>query len=152
VPKFVQEKYQVNVEPYDDEAGNHAWLTDTSARAKKETPGREGASGGDYDSRFMNNAMFTNTLPPGMDIEDQEFTDQRKFNHSIAGNDSSGHNAGDVTRDLTAKSARNGFDRKECCPTDDAYTREHNDAFYDEIRLNGDEVGFIERNNYQDRL
>ena len=152
MPKFVQEKYQVNVEPYDDEAGSHAWVTDAEARAKKNTPGREGLPGGDYDSRYMTVNVMNNSLPPGMDIEDQEYGDFRKFNLSIAGNDSIGKNAGDVTRDLTAKSARTGFDRKVCCPTDDQYTREHNDAFYDTIRLNGDEEGFVERNNMLDRL
>jgi hypothetical protein len=151
VPKFVQEKYQVNVEPYDDESGKHAWVTDAQARAKKNSPGREGSPGGDYNSRYSDLDAFFNSLPPGMDIEDQEMTDQREFNHSNSGNYAQGHNAGDVTHDLSPLNLRRGFDRKVCCPTDDMYTREHNDAFYDSIEMDGVE-GFIERNNYLDRL
>ncbi len=148
MPKFVQEKYQVTYPDYDSkqEDADNGWVTDAEARAKKMMPGREGLPGGDYRSRYSNLNAFFNSLPPGMDIEDQEVTDQRKFNHSIAGNDSIGMNAGDVTRDLTPMSLRNGFDKKECCQTDDAYTREHNDAFYDDVG------GFVERNNMLDRL
>lgn len=151
MPKFVQEKFQVNPSPYDDEAANHIWKTDLEARAKKMLPGHEGTPGGDYDSRYDTLPVNFNTLPPGMDIEDQEVTDQRKFNFSIAGNHPMGKNAGDVTHDLNAKSARYGFDRKACCATDDMYTREHNDAFYDDPEVDGLH-GFVERNNYLDRL
>jgi hypothetical protein len=56
-----------------------------------------------------------------------------------------------VTDDVTAGSLKTGFDRKECCPTDDQYTREHNDAFYDEVHVDG-VTGFVERNNYLDRM
>jgi hypothetical protein len=121
------------------------------ARVKKNTPGREGEPGGDYNSRYATVNVMNNSLPPGMDIEDQEYTDQREFNSSIAGNNPMGRNAGDVTHDLNAVSARKGFDRKVCCPTDDQYTREHNDAFYDSIEMDGVE-GFVERNNMLDRL
>lgn len=151
MPKFVQEKYQVNVDPYDDEKNKNGWVTDVEARAKKMMPGREGLPAGDYDSRYGMLNVFYNSLPPGMDLEDQEVTDQRKFNHSIAGNHGMGKNAGDVTQDLTATSARKGFDRKVCCPTDDMYTREHNDAFYDDPEVDG-QHGFVERNNMLDRL
>lgn len=148
MPKIVQEKYQVDYPNRDgSEEASNGWKTDKSARVKKMQPGREGLPGGDYESRFMNNAMETLSLPPGMDIEDQEYTDQRKFNHSIAGNFPSGHNAGDVTsHELTATSLRKGFSEKPLLQTDDEYTREHNDPFYDDVG------GFVERNNMLDRL
>jgi hypothetical protein len=38
-----------------------------------------------------------------------------------------------------------GYDKKKLLQTDDVYTREHNDAFYDDVG------GFVERNNYLDR-
>ena len=150
MPKFVQEKFQVNLplDPPED----HQWMLDArGARTKKGMPGREGRPGGDPSSRHMNNAVLYNTLPPGMDIDDQEFCDSRELNFSIAGNFARGHNAGDRTQDLNATSLRKGFDRKVCCPTDDMYTREHNDAFYDSPEVDGQE-GFVERNNYLDRL
>ena len=138
MPKFVQEKFQVNLpqEPPED----HIWKHAGSVRVKKGTP-----------SARNSGAVLYNSLPPGMDIEDQEMADHRKFNSSIAGNYARGHNAGDVTQDCTEKSVKAGFDRKVCCPTDDMYTREHNDAFYDSPEVDGQE-GFVERNNYLDRL
>jgi hypothetical protein len=153
MPKFIQEKFQVNYPEVDAgaEGAGRPWASSRSARVKKGTPGREDRAGGDPQAQFMNNARFFQSLPPGMDGEDQEETDQRVFNESIAGNRARGHNAGDVTQDLTAKSVKAGFDRKECCPTDDMYTREHNDAFYDAPEVDG-VTGFVERNNYLDRL
>jgi hypothetical protein len=56
----------------------------------------------------------------------------------------------DVTTDVTVQSLKEGFDRKPMRPTDDMYTREHNDAFYDSVVVDGVE-GFLERNNMLDR-
>jgi hypothetical protein len=54
---------------------------------------------------------------------------------------------GDLTNsEVSPMSLRKGFDKKELLQTDDAYTREHNDAFYDDVG------GFVERNNYLDRM
>ena len=142
--KIVQEKFQVN---YKDVPEDNVWVSDKSARVKKGAPGREGLPGGDYMSKFMNNAVFFNSLPGGSDIEDQEMTDQRMFNTSINGNMAQGRNAGDLTNgELTAKSLREGFSKKKLLQTDDEYTREHNDPFYDDVG------GFIERNNMLDRI
>ena len=152
--KIVQEKFQVNY-PYqvnDDPAEEgESWITDTQARAKKNTPGREGLPGGDSNSRFSNLNSMYNSLPPGMDIEDQELADIRRMGVSIAGNNPMGEATGDVTRDVTARSLVTGFDRKKLLSTDDEYTREHNDAFYEDITV-GDDTGFVERNNMLDRL
>jgi hypothetical protein len=148
MPKIVQEKFQVNYPDKQSSAENqHGWLTDMQARAKKGTPGREGSAGGDHLSRFMNNAAFFNSLPPGMDIEDQELNDIRKMGISIAGNMPSEYATGDLTNnEVNAMSLRTGFDKKKLLQTDDEYTREHNDAFYDDVG------GFVERNNYCDRM
>jgi hypothetical protein len=48
---------------------------------------------------------------------------------------------GEVNRTSLVK----GYDKKKLLQTDDVYTREHNDAFYDDVG------GFVERNNYLDR-
>jgi hypothetical protein len=148
MPKIVQEKFQVNYPDKQSKAENqHGWLTDMEARAKKSSLGREGAAGGDHLSRFMNNALFLNSLPPGMDIEDQEYNDIRKMGISIAGNMPTEYATGDLTNhEVNAMSLRVGFDKKKLLQTDDEYTREHNDAFYDDVG------GFVERNNYCDRM
>lgn len=152
--KIVQEKFEVRPaqQPNDDakEMGDR-WVTDTEARAKKGMPGREGLPGGDYNSRYGTNNVLFNGLPPGMDIEDQEVVDARKMGINVAGGFPTEHAAGDRTQDLSAQSLLVGFDRKEMRPTDDMYTREHNDAFYDEVSVDG-VTGYVERNNYLDRL
>lgn len=151
--KIVQEKFQVNYPDKKSSAENQSrWITDVEARAKKGTPGREGRPGGDHASRYMNNARFYQALPPGEDIEDQELTDIRRMGLSLNGNDPQGEATGDVTHsEVTPQSLRTGFSRKKLLSTDDEYTREHNDAFYDVVEVDGVE-GFVERNNMLDRL
>jgi hypothetical protein len=150
--KIVQEKFQVNMPQQRNDDARSGWITDAEARAKKNTPGREGRPGGDSDSRFMDNAVFYNTLPPGMDIEDQEMCDIRRMGLSINGNMPEGEATGDVTNaEVNATSLRKGFSHKKLLSTDDEYTREHNDAFYDVVEVDGVE-GFIERNNMLDRM
>jgi len=52
----------------------------------------------------------------------------------------------DVTDNLQPPSLQNGFTSVPMKGTDDQYTGEHCDLFY------GDAGGFVERNNYMDRL
>jgi hypothetical protein len=98
----------------------------------------------------MDNAVFYNSLPPGMDIVDQENIDARRMGVNLAGRRSRGAR-GDRAQDINPESLLQGFDRKGMLTTDDEYTNAHRDAFYDEIEVDGD-VGFAERNNYLDRL
>lgn len=147
--KIVQEKFQVNMPQEKPE--QNTWTSDMAARAKKGTPGREGRTGGDRDSRYMNNARFYGGLPPGEDIEDQELADIRKMGISVNGNMPLDGATGDRTQELDAGVLRKGFSRKKLLSTDDEYTREHNDAFYDVVDVDGNE-GFIERNNMLDRM
>lgn len=136
--RIVQEKFQVNY-PQSKDDSNHEWVTDKSARTKKGVPGREGSC----DS--YSNVLF-NTLPPGSDITDAELTDARVM--PMAGCLGSGTQ---ITEDVTVGSLRKGYDRKKLLGTDDMYTREHNDAFYDVVKDENGE-GFLERNNMLDRL
>jgi hypothetical protein len=148
--RIVQEKFEVHSEPV--EAPQRAgWVTDAEARAKKNLPGREGLPGGDYNSRYNTLSAQFNSLPPGSDIEDQEVSDIRRMGINLAGQSGDPLAAGDRTQDITPTSLRVGFDRKQLRPTDDMYTREHNDAFYDSLVVDGVE-GFVERNNMLDRL
>lgn len=141
---IVQEKFQISPPDNPNDNAHSGWISDKEARAKKNTPGREGRSGGDPSSRSMNNAVLYNGLPPGTDIEDQEMTDQRKFPFRMA-------SEGDVTPDYSQKAMKTGYTPHNCCPTDDEYTNAHTDAFYDSIKVDGVE-GFVERNNMLDRL
>lgn len=145
------EKFQVENGPTTDEGGG-SWIDARSARTKKGLPGREGYHGGDPESKAMTNAAFFNSLPPGMDIEDQETTDQRKMGISINGNNPSRYATGDVTNnEISPQNLKDGFSRKSYAPTDDMYTNEHCDTFYSEAKVDGD-VGFVERGNTLDRL
>lgn len=139
---IMQSKFQTT-EPQNRNEELDTWVTDKSARAKKGLPGREGRSGGDREASYMNNAVMFNSTPPGMDIEDQEVTDQREMPHVLASQN-------DVTPDQGAKALKTGFTRHDCCPTDDQYTNEHRDRFYDSVKVDGVE-GFCERSNYLDR-
>lgn len=152
--KIVQEKFQVD-NPYqgNDDAsarGGH-WVTDSQARAKKNMDAREGLPGGDYNSRYMTNAKFLQSLPPGSDIEDQETSDIRRMGINTSGQSGNPEAPGDVTQDINERSLVRGYDRKKLLSTDDEYTRQHNDAFYWDAVVDGDE-GFVERNNMLDRL
>lgn len=149
--RICQEKFEVRYPDTESSAENQqSWISDKAARVKKNLPGREGRAGGDGDARFMDNAIFYNGLPPGADLEDQEVTDQRQMGINTSGGLPTLLAQGDRTQDVNALSLRKGFDYKRMRPTDDMYTREHNDAFYDEITVDG-VTGFLERNNMLDR-
>lgn len=138
--KIVQEKFEVRLPQRPEGVENTGWMSDRSARVKKGVPGRDQG----YGPCAEDNAVFYNGLPPGMDIENQETADIRQQPEVMSGES-------DVSRDWNPEAVKNGFTRRQMKPTDDMYTREHNDAFYDEIKVDGD-VGFLERNNYLDRL
>lgn len=136
--RIVQEKFEVRA-PLERE-GPDAWATDASARTRKglQTAGADGR----YES-FSGDRL--QRLPPGQNIDAQEHADLPTPRE--AGGLGSGTQA---TEDVTTTSLREGFSRKAMSPTDDMYTREHNDAFYDTVEVDGVE-GFVERNNYLDR-
>lgn len=125
--RIVQEKFQVNYErraPQD-----HKWASDDSARTKKNT--------------ISGIPAKLNRLPPGMQIE-------RQRNADLPAVPFYGKEQSQVVQDVSTQSLKQGFDRKMMSGTDDAYTREHNDAFYDDVVVDG-QHGFIERNNMLDR-
>lgn len=137
--KVVQEKFQVN-EPLRGPQ-DHTWASDASARRSKSELRTRSTAG-----RYETYGSGLNDLPPGSNIERQNLADIDPQPMS-SGNMGNGDQ---VTTDVTPESARTGFDRKSLRPTDDMYTREHHDAFYDSIVVDGVE-GFVERNNTLDR-
>jgi hypothetical protein len=138
--RILQEKFEVRYPEKDWNYGN-LWMSDKSARVKKGLPGHERT--GRECVRHLGDEVFYNSLPPGMDIEDQEVFDNHPMLIVTSGQS-------DVSRDMNPEAAANGFTRRQMRPTDDMYTREHNDAFYDEITVDG-MTGFLERNNMLDR-
>lgn len=141
---IVQEKFQQEFLPPDEDNANAEWIMDRKARVKKGVPGREGNHGGDWGSKSMDNAVCYNTLPPGSDIDDQEMCDARVQRTVVAGTD-------DVTDNPKGNDFIKGYVDVQMSPTDDMYTNEHVDAFYGEGKSDG-KVGFLERNNMLDRL
>lgn len=141
--RIVQEKFEVRPEQKPEGTEGGAWIIgNNSARDRHNLQTRSQATG-----KFESQAGdLYNSLPPGMDIDDQEVANIRGL--PMAGGLGSGTQE---TEDVTGESLRRGFDRKQLSPVDDMYTREHNDAFYDTIEMDGVE-GFVERNNYLDRL
>lgn len=139
--RVLQEKFEVRPDQKPEGRENTGWASDKSARTKKALQTR--GNNGQFEPYHGD---MLNTLPPGMDIMDQEFADIPDL--AEAGDMGVGSQA---TSDVTRESLRSGFDRKTLRPTDDMYTREHNDAFYDSVEVDGVE-GFVERNNYLDRL
>ncbi len=142
--RICQEKFETRIESNRNDDASSGWVTDKSARVKKGTPGREGRAGGDPSSKQMDNAVMYGSLPPGTDITDAEISDIRQQRLVTGGTD-------DVTDNPKGGDFKSGYVHLELQPTDDMYTREHNDCFYDEVTVDG-VTGFVERNNYLDRL
>jgi hypothetical protein len=141
--KIVQEKFQEEFPQKPEGIESRHWASDKSARVKKGLPGKE-------DVHTSSEGVMFNSLPPGMDIEDQEMADIRQQYTSDGG-------ATDVSHDTPMGSDMNrGFKRKRMRPTDDLYTNEHVDLFYGEIKVEVEdgemEVGFLERGNLLDRM
>jgi hypothetical protein len=146
--RIVQEKFLVHYpEQKNDDASadNYKWVTDKEARAKKNMPGKEGNNGGDSDSRFSTLTSMYNSLPPGMDIEDQEYCDIREMEVNAV-------DASQIVKDVNPMSLRKGYDRKKLLGTDDEFYREHNDLFYDVVKTDEGEEAFLERGNFLDRM
>ena len=139
--RIVQEKFQVNNPANPNDDAHSGWVSDESARDRNSLTTRHPELG-----RYEKRGARLNHLPPGMNIEDQEIADIHA--QPMAGSLETGTQ---VTNDVTVQALKQGFDRKPLRPTDDQYTREHNDAFYDTVTVDGVE-GFVERNNMLDRM
>lgn len=135
--KIVQEKFQEEFMHAPEGIETGRWLDDKSARVNKGIPrGEEG--------------VMLNSLPPGMDIDDQEMADIRHQPESMSGHTDISHD------DPGPGTTRRGFHRKQMRPTDDLYTNEHVDLFYGEVKVEVEDgemaTGFLERGNMLDRM
>lgn len=134
--KIVQEKFQEEFPQRPEGIEHGRWVMDKEARVNKGTP--------------AGNGVMFNSLPPGMDIEDQETSDIREQMCSMSGHTDVSHD------DPGPGTTKRGFHRKKMRPTDDLYTNEHIDMFYGEITVEVEdgemETGFLERGNMLDRM
>ena len=135
--KIVQEKFQEEFMRVPEGAENTGWMSDKSARVKKGIP--HGEAG-----------VMLNSLPPGMDIDDQELADIRQQPEIMSGHSDVSHD------DPGPGTTKRGFHRRRMRPTDDLYTNEHVDTFYGSIKVEVEdglmEEGFLERGNMLDRM
>ena len=104
------------------EEAGEGWVTFESARDRTVRPQPE-----------------SNTMPPGMDIGNQPSSQQDNMAFVLAGST-------DVSGGMSSQDIARGFSTKKMNGCDDQYTGEHVDLFY------GDSGGFVERNNYLDRI
>lgn len=132
MPHPLQEKFQILVPFKEDTATDESWVSMDSQRDLNGTVGFTASNAVDYDTSKFNLPM------PGMDISNQwraQINDQKLV--------MSGETDVTVTKIV---SWEKGFTKLDMKGTDDCYTGEHVDLFY------GDSGGFIERNNYLDRI
>lgn len=124
IPSSLQEKSQVSATPLDDD-GSNSWANINSARSSQAVVSRG-------NDRF-------NQLPPGMEIDDQCCTEINHMPMGAAGST-------DASHDTNSQSMENGFTKRNANASDDTVTGRGQDLFY------GDAGGFVERNNYLDRM
>lgn len=120
------EKFQITV-PY-KETGGEPWADVKTVRTHK------GVTQPEDGNKF-------NHMPIGYDGA----ADETGFVHGFGGDT-------DVSKVITNKSLRTGFHRADMKGTDDQYSGEHMDLYYGEAVDEAGNVGFVERNNYLDRL
>lgn len=148
----LQEKFQITVPPKrtsEDEGDNWAWQDGAGTTARKvNDAGFRHRRNPDADSIAPNGVKF-NQLPPGMELGNQMRLTQGQMPLTTSSEK-------DVTPIVGADAYKAGFARHEMKGTDDQYTGEHVDLFYGEAVGEDDTgkryVGFMERNNYLDRL
>ena len=127
----LQEKLQVTV-PAPEEAGE-SWVPFERARDINRQEWRNHVNAESYARLKLNH------MPAGMEMSNQCSTEQSVMPMVMSGE-------GDVTPCTTPESFAHGFVKLPMSGCDDQYTGEHVDHFY------GDAGGFVERNNYLDRI
>lgn len=129
----LQEKIQITVPTRDPEPAE-GWVTADKVRQEQsQVPQFRPCDSFEPDPNKFN------YLPPGMEINNQRSSEIKSMQFVISGEN-------DVSKDVNPGAFLDGFTRRAQKGTDDQYTGEHVDQFY------GDAGGFVERNNYLDRI
>ena len=149
----LKEKFQITVRPAPDEDDGNEWVWAADLvnknKPKKSTIDDTHVTGEVFSNTSMA-GQFLNHTPPGMDISNQCNFTQGQMPLSVAGStDVSG-----VQASLEFQSTKSrGTAIHNMGMTDDQYNGEHIDLFYGTAYgTDGDPDGFVERNNYLDRL
>lgn len=135
----LQEKFQISAPRRP--APDHNWATAESAR-NAGAPGMLHVNNTGVADAPMVKFNYT---PPGPEIDNQVRARIRPMPLVISGQD-------DVSKDVNPEAFAKGFTRRHLDGADDQYTGEHMDLFYGEARTENGDVGFVERNNYLDRI
>lgn len=117
MPRVVQEKFQITAPPGPKEP--KGWVDPASTRRSGKAPRTQ--------------------MPPGPNLANQSPPADPAMPYSMAGQT-------DVSADTNQQALNEGYSKRAMQSTDDEYSRQHNDAFYDDVG------GFVERNNMLDRL
>ena len=142
----LQEKFQIITPPNNNEdCGENEWVWPVKGNPK--------VTDCDAPSRMhVNNATSVeiadgkfNFLPPGMDIGNQARARIPHSQFQISG-------ATDISGDVNVGAFAEGFTRRQMKGADDIYSGEHIDHFYGEAIGDDGNEGFVERNNYLDRI
>jgi len=136
----LQEKFQI-ITPVKNEDDGNKWVSFESSRDLN----GDGKQHCNNETAAEFCADKFNFLPPGMDIDMQKRVQIEQMPLSVAG-------ATDVTNDTTPEAFKEGFRRRQMKGADDIYSGEHIDHFYGEAIGDDGNEGFVERNNYLDRL
>ena len=109
---------------------------------------KTGEAGFLHSNNSSADAMATakfNFLPPGMELDNQKRVRINQMPLSMSGQS-------DVSKDTNPTAFAEGFTRRDLGSADDQYHLEHVDLFYGAAVGDDGNEGFVERNNYLDRL
>jgi len=133
--KGLQEKFQTILPPQPDEDDGTEWKTFESQRRTYE-PG----------VRHENNARAADEADGKFnEMPSEDLKNQNAMIRELAG-------CTDFSYDTNPEAFDKGFTRRAMNGTDDQYTGEHIDHFYGEATDEEGKTGFVERNNYLDRI
>lgn len=124
----IAERFQITIPPKKDESENQ-WCTPKSARI------------GAQHALDPNSDVSFSPMPKTQLHGKYEFANATGGEHDPSG-----------IKDSSVYHPSKGFTRREMKATDDQYDGEHIDLFYGEAKDELGHVGFVERNNYLDRM
>ena len=141
----LQDKFQISI-PDPPPEGGQPWADADSARKTRVTTNGTIAATGRFGGVEHVNNM--NEMPTGMDLDQGPAGGQMRLR--VAG-------SSDVTDVVNPWDLKRGWARHKMGMTDDEYTGQHADLFYDKVTGTdegggGTYDGFVERANYLDRL
>jgi hypothetical protein len=136
----LQEKFEILLPAAPNEDDGNAWASFESARNTK----RSGQLHRNNTTSAEETDMKFNYTPTTTQAR-QERLDDTPFPRTMAGTT-------DVSADANPEAFAQGFKRHPMAGCSDEYSGEHVDLFYGEAIGDDGNEGFVERNNYLDRI